>query len=92
MPQQPPLQWEVWCVGTNGTGYQAPSSTEQTLLSPSEKPQRFGMYLDYEAGRLDLYISEFLAHVHAFWAAFLGEGVFPFFRVLTKGTHIKLCP
>ncbi|MBW02069.1 E3 ubiquitin-protein ligase TRIM41, partial [Eschrichtius robustus] len=92
LPQQPLLQREVWCVGTNGKRYQAQSSTEQTLLSPSEKPRRFGVYLDYEAGRLGFYNAETLAHVHTFSAAFLGERVFPFFRVLSKGTRIKLCP
>ncbi|XP_004615421.2 E3 ubiquitin-protein ligase TRIM41 [Sorex araneus] len=88
----PLLQREVWCVGTHGKRYQAQSSTEQTLLSPSEKPRRFGVYLDYEAGRLGFYNAETLAHVHTFSAAFLGERVFPFFRVLAKGTRIKLCP
>ncbi|XP_027991237.1 E3 ubiquitin-protein ligase TRIM41 isoform X5 [Eptesicus fuscus] len=92
LPQQPLLQREVWCVGTNGKRYQAQSSTEQTLLSPSEKPRRFGVYLDYEAGRLGFYNAETLAHVHTFSAAFLGERVFPFFRVFSKGTRIKLCP
>ncbi|XP_073851173.1 E3 ubiquitin-protein ligase TRIM41 isoform X7 [Macaca fascicularis] len=92
LPQQPLLQREVWCVGTNGKRYQAQSSTEQTLLSPSEKPRRFGVYLDYEAGRLGFYNADTLAHVHTFSAAFLGERVFPFFRVLSKGTRIKLCP
>ncbi|XP_006898197.1 PREDICTED: E3 ubiquitin-protein ligase TRIM41 [Elephantulus edwardii] len=92
LPQQPLLQREVWCVGINGKRYQALSSTEQTLLSPSEKPRRFGVYLDYEAGRLGFYNAETLVHVHTFSAAFLGERVFPFFRVLSKGTRIKLCP
>uniref|UniRef100_G3TZ94 E3 ubiquitin-protein ligase TRIM41 n=1 Tax=Loxodonta africana TaxID=9785 RepID=G3TZ94_LOXAF len=77
--KQPLLQREVWCVGTNGKRYQAQSSTEQTLLSPSEKPRRFGVYLDYEAGRLGFYNAETLAHIHTFSAAFLGERVFPFF-------------
>ncbi|XP_066128497.1 E3 ubiquitin-protein ligase TRIM41 isoform X2 [Saccopteryx bilineata] len=92
LPQQSLLQREIWCVGTNGKRYQAQSSTEQTLLSPIEKPRRFGVYLDYEAGRLGFYNAETLAHVHTFSAAFLGERVFPFFRVLSKGTRIKLCP
>nr|AAH20156.1 Trim41 protein [Mus musculus] len=92
LPQQLLLQREVWCVGTHGKRYQAQSSTEQTLLSPCEKPRRFGVYLDYEAGRLGFYNADTLAHVHTFSAAFLGERVFPFFRVLSKGTRIKLCP
>ncbi|XP_036159989.1 E3 ubiquitin-protein ligase TRIM41-like [Myotis myotis] len=92
LPQQPLPQREVWCVGTSGNGYQAQSSREQTLLCPHEKPRRFGVYLDYEAGRLDFYNADTLAHVHTFSAVFLGERVFPFFRVFSKGTQIKLCP
>ncbi|XP_051852015.1 E3 ubiquitin-protein ligase TRIM41 isoform X2 [Sminthopsis crassicaudata] len=92
LPQQPMFQREVWCVGTNGKRYQAQSSTEQTPLSPGDKPHRLGVYLDYEAGRLGFYNAETLGHVHTFSAAFLGERVFPFFRVISKGTRIKLCP
>lgn len=87
LPQQHLLQREVWCVGSHGKHCQAQSSTE-TLLSP----RRFGGYLDYEAGHLGFYNAETLAHSHTFSAAILGERVFPFFWVLSKGTRIKLCP
>ncbi|CAD7675473.1 unnamed protein product [Nyctereutes procyonoides] len=91
LPQQPLPQRQVRCVGTNGKRYEAQSSTQQTSLSPSEKPRRSGVYLDCEAGRLGFYNAETLAHVHTFSAAFLGKPVFPFFPVLSKGTPIKLC-
>lgn len=88
---QPLLQREVWWVGTHAKRHQAQSCTEQMLMSPSKKTWRFLVYLDYEAGLLGFYNAETLAHVHTLSAAFQGERVFPFFRVLSKNIHIKLC-
>ncbi|XP_006270090.4 E3 ubiquitin-protein ligase TRIM41 [Alligator mississippiensis] len=81
---------EIWCVGTNGKKYQALTATEQTALSPGEKPRRFGVYLDYERGQLCFYNAESMAHIHTFNATFR-ERIFPFFRILAKGTRIKIC-
>ncbi|XP_048347911.1 E3 ubiquitin-protein ligase TRIM41-like [Sphaerodactylus townsendi] len=81
---------EIWCVGTNGKKYQALTATEQTALSPSEKLRRFCVYLDYERGQLSFYTAESMTHIHTFNATFR-ERIFPFFRILSKGTRIKLC-
>ncbi|NWQ97734.1 TRI41 ligase, partial [Burhinus bistriatus] len=81
---------EIWCVGTNGKKYQALTATEQTSLSPSERPRRFGVYLDYERGQLCFYNAENMTHIHTFNASF-HERIFPFFRILAKGTRIKIC-
>ncbi|XP_032064781.1 E3 ubiquitin-protein ligase TRIM41 [Thamnophis elegans] len=81
---------EIWCVGTNGKKYQALTSTEQTSLSPAEKLRRFCVYLDYERGQLGFYNAENMAHIHTFNASF-HERIFPFFRILSKGTRIKIC-
>ncbi|XP_066474048.1 E3 ubiquitin-protein ligase TRIM41 [Tiliqua scincoides] len=81
---------EVWCVGTNGKKYQALTTNEQTALSPSEKLRRFCVYLDYERGQLGFYNAENMAHIHTFNASFR-ERIFPFFRILSKGTRIKIC-
>ncbi|NXE16562.1 TRI41 ligase, partial [Lophotis ruficrista] len=86
----PPQKREIWCVGTNGKKYQALTATEQTALSPSERPRRFGVYLDYERGQLCFYNAESMTHIHTFNASF-HERIFPFFRVLAKGTRIKIC-
>uniref|UniRef100_A0A8B9SZ57 Uncharacterized protein n=1 Tax=Anas platyrhynchos TaxID=8839 RepID=A0A8B9SZ57_ANAPL len=48
----PHQEREIWCVGTNGKKYQALTATEQTALSPNERPRRFGVYLDYERGQI----------------------------------------
>lgn len=81
---------EIWCVGTNGKKYQALTATEQMALSPSERPRRFGVYLDYERGQLCFYNAESMTHIHTFNASF-HERIFPFFRILAKRTHIKIC-
>ncbi|NWS63414.1 TRI41 ligase, partial [Chunga burmeisteri] len=81
---------EIWCVGTNGKKYQALTATEQTALSPGERPRRFGVYLDYERGQLCFYNAENMTHIHTFNASF-HERIFPFFRILAKGTRIKIC-
>nr|XP_060615297.1 E3 ubiquitin-protein ligase TRIM41-like [Anolis sagrei ordinatus] len=81
---------EIWCVGTNGKKYQALSTTEQMPLSPCERLRRFCVYLDYERGQLGFYNAENMAHIHTFNASFR-ERIFPFFRILSKGTRIKIC-
>ncbi|CAI5767816.1 E3 ubiquitin-protein ligase TRIM41 [Podarcis lilfordi] len=81
---------EIWCVGTNGKKYQALTTTEQTSLSPSEKLRRFCVFLDYERGQLSFYNAESMGHIHTFNASFR-ERIFPFFRILSKGTRIKIC-
>uniref|UniRef100_A0A8C0IMX2 RING-type E3 ubiquitin transferase n=1 Tax=Chelonoidis abingdonii TaxID=106734 RepID=A0A8C0IMX2_CHEAB len=81
---------EIWCVGANGKKYQALTATEQTALPPGEKLRRFGVYLDYERGQLCFYNAENMAHIHTFNATFR-ERIFPFFRILAKGTRIKIC-
>ncbi|XP_069738060.1 E3 ubiquitin-protein ligase TRIM41 [Phaenicophaeus curvirostris] len=86
----PPQKREIWCVGTNGKKYQALTATEQTALAPGERPRRFGVYLDYERGQLGFYNAESMAHIHTFNASF-HERIFPFFRILAKGTRIKIC-
>lgn len=81
---------ELWCVGTNGKKYQALATNEQTALSPCEKLRRFRVYLDYERGQLSFYNAENMTHIHTFSASF-HERIFPFFRILSKGTRIKIC-
>uniref|UniRef100_A0A452IIQ7 B30.2/SPRY domain-containing protein n=1 Tax=Gopherus agassizii TaxID=38772 RepID=A0A452IIQ7_9SAUR len=61
-----------------------------TALPPGEKLRRFGVYLDYERGQLCFYNAENMAHIHTFNATFR-ERIFPFFRILAKGTRIKIC-
>ncbi|NXH59718.1 TRI41 ligase, partial [Rhabdornis inornatus] len=85
-----PPKREIWAVGTSGKKYQALTATEQTALAPGEQPRRFGVYLDYERGQLCFYNAESMSHIHTFHIC-CRERVFPFFRILAKGTRIKIC-
>ncbi|NXG52212.1 TRI41 ligase, partial [Psilopogon haemacephalus] len=64
---------ELWCVGSFGKRFQALTATEQTPLSPAERPRRLRIYLDYERGQLCFYNAESMAHVHTFRACFRGR-------------------
>ncbi|RLV62486.1 hypothetical protein DV515_00019266, partial [Chloebia gouldiae] len=63
---------------------------ERPVSAPGERPRRFGVYLDYERGQLGFYDAESMRHIHTFHIR-CRERVFPFFRVLAKGTRIKIC-
>ncbi|NXX48972.1 TRI41 ligase, partial [Tricholaema leucomelas] len=64
---------ELWCVGSFGKRFQALTATEQTPLSPAERPRRLRIYLDYERGQLCFYNAESMAHIHTFRACFRGR-------------------
>ncbi|NXP72419.1 TRI41 ligase, partial [Ramphastos sulfuratus] len=64
---------ELWCVGSFGKRFQALTATEQTPLSPAERPRRLRVYLDYERGQLCFYNAESMAHIHTFRACFRGR-------------------
>ncbi|NWI13334.1 TRI41 ligase, partial [Crypturellus soui] len=72
----PPPKRDIWCVGTNGKKFQALAGPEQLALAPSERPRRFGVYLDYERGQLGFYNAESMSHIHTFNASF-HERIFP---------------
>lgn len=85
-----PPKREVWAVGSSGKKLAAVTPTEQTALAPSERPRRLGVYLDYERGQLCFYNAESMSHIHTFHIC-CRERVFPFFRVMVRGTRIKIC-
>uniref|UniRef100_A0A8U8BNW7 Uncharacterized protein n=1 Tax=Geospiza parvula TaxID=87175 RepID=A0A8U8BNW7_GEOPR len=89
-PAAPPKR-EIWALGTSGKKYQALTATEQTALVPAEQPRRFGVYLDYDRGQLCFYNAESMSHIHTFHICCCRQRVFPFFRVLARGTRIKIC-
>ncbi|XP_078534851.1 E3 ubiquitin-protein ligase TRIM7-like [Lissotriton helveticus] len=44
-----------------------------------DHPKKLGVYLDYEAGRLSLYNTDTMEHLHTFIKAAFNERIFPFF-------------
>ncbi|XP_069491282.1 zinc-binding protein A33-like [Ambystoma mexicanum] len=66
-----------WAVVRNGKDYRA-FTLPPTPLPLERKPQRVGVYLDYEKGQVSFYDPDKMAHFHTFSGNF-SEKVYPFF-------------
>lgn len=66
-----------WAVVRNGKDYRA-FTLPPTPLMLERKPQRVGIYLDYEKGQVSFYDPDKMAHFHTFHGSF-SEKLFPFF-------------
>ncbi|XP_078497898.1 E3 ubiquitin-protein ligase TRIM15-like [Lissotriton helveticus] len=70
----------VWAVGGRNGQYLAVTSPE-TPLSPREKPQKLGVYLDYEGGRLALYNADSWELLYSFPQAPFTQRLCPYFSL-----------
>ncbi|XP_040855521.1 E3 ubiquitin-protein ligase TRIM41-like [Ochotona curzoniae] len=88
---QPQLSWgqsspgKIWCMISQL------KSQEEIIPSLDNIKRRLGVYLDYEAGHMEFYLLHNLTRIRRFTVTFLGERVFPFFRLFRNGTNMKIC-
>ncbi|XP_053218959.1 zinc-binding protein A33-like [Podarcis raffonei] len=67
--------WAIWL--RNGSEYKALESPPK-LLSLKAKPQKVGVYLDYEAGQVSFYDADTMLHIYTFSDIF-SERLYPMF-------------
>ncbi|XP_078251310.1 zinc-binding protein A33-like isoform X2 [Rhinoraja longicauda] len=66
--------WVLWRLGEEYTTMSSP----RTALPVPVKPQRLGVYLNYEAGQVTLYNADYMSHLYTFTDKFT-EKLYPFF-------------
>uniref|UniRef100_A0A8D2Q7H5 B30.2/SPRY domain-containing protein n=1 Tax=Varanus komodoensis TaxID=61221 RepID=A0A8D2Q7H5_VARKO len=67
--------WAIWL--RNGSEYKALDSPSKQL-SLKIRPQKVGVYLDYEGGQVSFYDADTMAHIYTFSEVFL-ERLYPMF-------------
>ncbi|MBN3320129.1 A33 protein, partial [Atractosteus spatula] len=85
--------WTVWLE--NGNEYKA-CDDSSVLLPLSQKPQKVGVYVDYEGGQVSFYNVDNRSHIYTFTASFT-EKLFPLFSpgLHQRGTNsapLIICP
>ncbi|XP_069044373.1 uncharacterized protein [Lepisosteus oculatus] len=85
--------WTVWL--RNGNEYEALDDSS-VLLPLSQKPQKVGVYVDYEGGQVSFYNVDNRSHIYTFTASFT-EKLFPYFspglhQGGTNSAPLIICP
>nr|XP_055050878.1 butyrophilin subfamily 1 member A1-like [Misgurnus anguillicaudatus]XP_055050879.1 butyrophilin subfamily 1 member A1-like [Misgurnus anguillicaudatus]XP_055050880.1 butyrophilin subfamily 1 member A1-like [Misgurnus anguillicaudatus] len=68
-----------WMAGLRGGGYQASEGSSSVSLSLSVAPQRVGVFVDYEEGRVSFYDVESMCHIYSFTDQSFNEKLYPVF-------------
>ncbi|XP_030066608.1 E3 ubiquitin-protein ligase TRIM39 [Microcaecilia unicolor] len=80
----------IWSVEYVYDYYDALTFPKPTRLSLKERPQKVGLYLDYEQQQLSFYNAENMAHIYTFTDSFK-EKVFPVFGTYDPVTPLRMC-
>ncbi|XP_029437593.1 E3 ubiquitin-protein ligase TRIM39-like isoform X2 [Rhinatrema bivittatum] len=77
----------IWAVNLIAGHYRALTSPA-SCLTPSESPNKLGVYLDYEGGRLSFHNGDTMEHLYTFTSTFTRKSSLS--SVLGPGTEIRL--
>ncbi|XP_073669892.1 butyrophilin subfamily 1 member A1-like isoform X2 [Paramisgurnus dabryanus] len=66
-----------WMAGLRDGEYQASEGLSSVSLSLSVAPQRVGVFVDYEEGRVSFYDVESMCHIYTFTDQFFNETLYP---------------
>ncbi|KAL2079479.1 hypothetical protein ACEWY4_025223 [Coilia grayii] len=67
--------WAVWLRNSTYAALASPS----VLLSLKGKPQRVGVFVDYDAGLVSFYDADCWHHIYSFTHVFFTEKIYPYF-------------
>ncbi|XP_067098499.1 E3 ubiquitin-protein ligase TRIM39-like [Osmerus mordax] len=73
--------WTIWL--RNGDEYKA-LANPGVLLSLREKPQKVGVFVDYEEGQVSFYDVEAKSHIYSFTGCTFTEKLYPYFGPSTN--------
>ncbi|XP_038837859.1 E3 ubiquitin-protein ligase TRIM21-like [Salvelinus namaycush] len=69
----------VWTVMLRDGNEYTACASPQVCLSLSEKPQKVGVFVDYEEGQVSFYDVEARSHIYSFTCCTFTEKIYPFF-------------
>ncbi|KAM9530739.1 E3 ubiquitin-protein ligase TRIM21-like [Salvelinus alpinus] len=69
----------LWTVSRNYENLYKAGTSPPVLLSLREKPQKVGVFVDYEEGLVSFYDVEAKSHIYSFHSCTFTEKLFPFF-------------
>ncbi|XP_029590216.1 zinc finger protein RFP [Salmo trutta] len=83
----------LWTVGFwDGETYEA-HNKKVVVLSLREKPQKVGVFVDYEKGEVSFYDVEALSHIYSFTGCTFTEKIYPFYYTHGKNeAPLIICP
>ncbi|XP_060707156.1 zinc-binding protein A33-like [Hemiscyllium ocellatum] len=80
-----------WCMYRDRLGrYLVSTFPSPTPLPPSEKPQKVGVFLDYEGGQVSFYDADDMSHLHTFTHKF-AERIVPIFHPGLDKKPLRIC-
>lgn len=82
----------LWTIQLGkGNVYRA-CTTDPTTLSLSEKPQKVGVYVDYEDGEVSFYNAQARSHIYSFTDCSFTEKLYPYFNLGVCGIDKMSAP